>query len=518
MVDLSKHLEGRLPNWAIGVLGGLIALIGMSFAIWSSMPDNVKMVTLANIGFRPDVTLSTAPLAPATGVRVTAFSADNSAEMSWLKDKVERNFVDTLVDAGVTATDEWTSAQQSGPAAQSVSGSIDGSADGIVEIHAVMNGIGKPRTAVLAADYATLKDNYKSIPTTLLFEMGLSPSLKPAPTKPITRVPQAYLLFAEADRLARLQQWDEAGKRADAAIKLDTKFATATWLKGEILRRGGDEAGAVALQAHADDVDPDHLRPVLTTQIANPMPDLWRLQQAAQWASVSPGLEWRRVESPEYKLSVVAWRIDPKAQAIGVAVQPGVKGATAVDYLTGSAAQLTVNGGFFDVDPQARLSPSGLVVAGGKKLAEYAPAGGSGVFWTKGSEIGIGWSKDFQAAQGYDTVLQVGPVLVEPGGRNGINTNDYQRVDRAALCVTGGKLIVITVFGGLSLYELADLMSAPVASGGFGCDSGLNLAGGPSVQVAFAAGAEKFAHEGRWRAPNAIVVVPRTQTAASAPH
>ena len=46
---------------------------------------------------------------------------------------------------------------------------------------------------------------------------------------------------------------------------------------------------------------------------------------------------------------------------------------------------------------------------------------------------------------------------------------------RSAVCVAENRIVFVVVEGGLSLYELAKLLIASPAQGGFGCERALNL-------------------------------------------
>ena len=70
-------------------------------------------------------------------------------------------------------------------------------------------------------------------------------------------------------------------------------------------------------------------------------------------------------------------------------------------------------------------------------------------------------------------------------------------------------MAIIVITGGLSLYETGELLASPEADGGFGCDRALNLDGGPSTQASFAWEAEVLEIPGRWKVPNALLLVAR---------
>ena len=115
-------------------------------------------------------------------------------------------------------------------------------------------------------------------------------------------------------------------------------------------------------------------------------------------------------------------------------------------------------------------------------------------------------SKDFVIPPSIDGGFQSGPLLVDPGGVFGIGSNDFNRVPRSAVCVAGDKVVFAVVEGGLSLFELAKLLIASPAQGGFGCERALNLDGGPSTQASLAAGNGTFEVAGKWNVLSALGV------------
>ena len=95
--------------------------------------------------------------------------------------------------------------------------------------------------------------------------------------------------------------------------------------------------------------------------------------------------------------------------------------------------------------------------------------------------------------EGLQSAVQCGPLLVDPGGRMGIRRNDFDRQNRTAICLRPGSIVVVVAEGGLSLFELAEVLSASQANGGLGCDVALNLDGGPSTQAVFRSEKERMA-------------------------
>jgi len=81
---------------------------------------------------------------------------------------------------------------------------------------------------------------------------------------------------------------------------------------------------------------------------------------------------------------------------------------------------------------------------------------------------------------GYDSVFQAGPLLVDPGGKPGIRTNDGKVADRSAIVqLTGGTFVFLfhkqTTLLAFSQYILTEYPTA---------DRAINLDGGPEAGIA----------------------------------
>ena len=60
------------------------------------------------------------------------------------------------------------------------------------------------------------------------------------------------------------------------------------------------------------------------------------------------------------------------------------------------------------------------------------------------------------------SAVQAGPMVVDPGAKNGIYVNDYNRHDRTSVCLSrAGNVIIVVVKGGLSLFELGEILVDP---------------------------------------------------------
>jgi len=127
------------------------------------------------------------------------------------------------------------------------------------------------------------------------------------------------------------------------------------------------------------------------------------------------------------------------------------------------------------------------------------------VLYQGNGKIDIAWSKDTGTFAQAPDAVQAGPMVVDPGGKNGVYRNDFNRHDRTAVCTNNAAVVVVVVKGGLSLFELGALLSAAEKDGGFACDKAINLDGGPSTQASLAAGEQSIEIEGTWRSQNAVL-------------
>jgi uncharacterized protein YigE (DUF2233 family) len=152
------------------------------------------------------------------------------------------------------------------------------------------------------------------------------------------------------------------------------------------------------------------------------------------------------------------------------------------------------------------MTPSGLLIVEGHVLRGVQPKAGSGVLVVTAGRVMIERSKDFLIPPDATSGLQSGPLLVDPGGVLGIGSNDSNRVPRTTVCLADGNVLIVVVEGGLSLYEVAELLVAPSKQGGFGCERALNLDGGPSTQASLAAGGQSMEVAGEWNLLSAVQV------------
>lgn len=232
--------------------------------------------------------------------------------------------------------------------------------------------------------------------------------------------------------------------------------------------------------------------------------------QAAVAETLAPGVTYRRVGLPEFGLAVHAFGFDPTRYAVRVVEQKAETGDPIGAFLDRPGDIFAINGGFFERDDKTkRLAPSGLLVVDGTVVAPEHERSGSGIVYVAGGNLRIVYRKTAPPPSTMDQAIQVGPVLVDPGGKVGIYRNIGDRLDRSAVCLAGDQVVFVIIDGGLSLYRLAHLLAAPEAEGGLGCDTALNLDGGPSTQALYRSGGRRIEISGEWPVENALVVAPR---------
>ena len=489
------------PRW----LWISIAILGAGFSVWTAIPDKYQTLLL-------DYAVEHAcPNQPAVDLAIGDFRVPKDArnDLIWLKTKVERNLVELFVDNGRKTAHRLTVLAAGNGKHPTLSGEITKAGPGRVEISiqfAAQTGAIIASTSLVASlDF--LKAHYKAIPDAIVYGLDIDfKSLVPLarkarPTESLT----AYMLYVEARRAAAHGDLDGALAHLDAAVELDPNFASAHGAAAEVLRALHRPEEADKRVAQADSINLD--RPTLSvlSGVAKPLPDVLTAVRAQPWQQLGAGLSEKRVNVDSYGISLFAWRLDPGRYRMRVAIQSDPHGSTVSDLRLAQRATLAVNGGFFDIDREGRLTAAGYLSSKGRHVAPYRDGAGSAVLYQQGDSIDIAASKDTDVYARASDAVQAGPMVVDPGGRNGIYRNDFNRHDRTSVCISGTDIVVVVVKGGLSLYELGALLSAPEKDGGFTCDRAINLDGGPSTQASLALERQSIEIEATWRSHSAVV-------------
>ena len=97
-------------------------------------------------------------------------------------------------------------------------------------------------------------------------------------------------------------------------------------------------------------------------------------------------------------------------------------------------------------------------------------------------------------------------VAIDGGESRILRGNDNSMVIAAAPPTLLATARTFVVEGGISLFQLADLLSLPESEGGFGCDVAINLDGGPSTQAVLRAGSVHREIAGGSTVQNVLIV------------
>jgi len=204
---------------------------------------------------------------------------------------------------------------------------------------------------------------------------------------------------------------------------------------------------------------------------------------AAAWEEIEPGLSMLRASSPA-NLTITAFKVDEKLFRFDVAVQEKPDGERVDTFGPRADALVAVNGGFFGERESGRgLYSVGLLRLKGKvRSPKWKSTGGFILFDEEGISI-LPSRQDVPVRPA--TILQSKPLMIEPGGKWAMNTNQALWRPRTVLCtVKGGEAVLLVLSGsGMSLYEAGWLMRAQNEGGYFGCDAAIALDGGGSTQL-----------------------------------
>ncbi|HZO45428.1 MAG TPA: phosphodiester glycosidase family protein [Xanthobacteraceae bacterium] len=504
--DLVREIEALAPRgvWRRRAVAALVAAVAALVVTWLTVPDSAWHGLMRTVA------------APVSDIEVASFrTPEGRAEFEFLRQKVERNFVDLFSDAKLRVRSALTTNQSLAPAHFTLAGGIV-EQGGQVMVSAELRDAGGVVVASSQIEGALeeLEGIYKVIPEALMYGMAVdTPTLSRnrRASRPTSSV-EALAYFLQARREVQARDYEAAEWSLRHAFAIDPAFAMAYWAVGEVKRLQGDPAQAGEWYAKASAQNKDHPRwSVEPAREAQPVPALLAQLRAAEADELLPGAGYSVVRLPDYDLNLHVWSFDPKRFALKLRQQANAGGQAIGEFMTDPGDVLAINGGFFDTDSRQRLTPSGLLIVDGVVVRDVTEKG-SGILFATADGVGIVRRQDFRAA-GVVHAVQSGPLLVDPGGKLGIYKEDFDRQRRSAVCLDGNAMRIVMVEGGLSLLELARVLSTPREAGGLACDVALNLDGGPSSQAAVQAGGREISFVGRWRIQNALVVTRRARSA-----
>jgi hypothetical protein len=236
--------------------------------------------------------------------------------------------------------------------------------------------------------------------------------------------------------------------------------------------------------------------------------EMARVMEAASFVEIEPGLAVLAAKDLT-GTAIFAFRIDQDRFRFDLALQE-VPDGERVDVLGPRAgAVFAVNGGFFgEKAPEKGLYPVGLLRIAGRDLSpNWKTTGGYLLFGPSALSIAPSSAQPPNAPQ---TMLQSKPLMIAPGGRWVMNTNQQIARPRTMVCMLpDGHVVLLAVIGtGLSLFEAGWLLRDPSDGGRFGCDSALALDGGGSTQL-WVAGRTDLSFAGETTVHNALVLMRR---------
>lgn len=238
-------------------------------------------------------------------------------------------------------------------------------------------------------------------------------------------------------------------------------------------------------------------------------PNLAELLEAIKHISLTeplPGLVVGAADYPAFGLRVHVFDFEQARYTLRVVEQKAATGNRVADFLSSEDDVFVINGGFFERAFDGTLSPSGYLIADSVATSQEHDRAGSGIIYSDEDGVAITYRKELGDRSRIGNAVQVGPILVDPGGIKGIYKNAFDRYNRSAVCLRGRSFTAIVVEGGISLFQFADLLSLPASEGGIGCNVAINLDGGPSTQALLLTGKVRREIAGGTAVQNALVV------------
>ena len=484
----------------------MLAILGALFAMWKSLPEVTTIEFSNSIKYVfSDHELADVQVGP---FRISGVGSDSTV---WLKTKIERKLVEFFVDKGLKTLHPLTTEQSFERAQHTIGGEIQADGGGKIRLSVDVRNLQGLTISSMSFEetsdfYAGL---YRELPETIWYSMAVDPiSFKPVNSR-VSTSPSAYAYYLSAKRSVTHNKIDEAQQKLHRALVIDPYFAMAYWALGEINNILDKLDKARGYYAKATAIDPDHPKHPISNKVPVPLPRVFAEMLNTSWEQVADGMVIKSIRIDDYAINIEAVRFRSDLYGIKMAVQLETTGTNAKDFLMAHDAILAINGGFYEIDEYDRLSPSGLLIINGQEKAAYHKRGGSGFLYDTGTTVEIGWSKNANKITDVKFAVQSGPLVVDPGGKNGILVDNHDQRRRSTFCLNQNTASVILVDGHLSLYELGELLSTDQKHGGFGCERAINLDGGASSQLYFDYRGHRIDVAGTWKTNNAILVIPR---------
>lgn len=185
------------------------------------------------------------------------------------------------------------------------------------------------------------------------------------------------------------------------------------------------------------------------------------------------------------------WELTPDLARAEITVVRRPSGGALLSSLVPPGALAVFNGGFFNPN----FKPTSWVKSKGQVIKKKGEGRRGGVIAVDGTKVFIGP----QAKLAFDPafVIHNSPLLLDVGSKVGLRSDDGKRASRTVACLekqsAGAAILHFVIIlaepqQGPTLMETANLLKLERSKGGFGCDSALNLDGGPSSGVWVAPG------------------------------
>lgn len=435
----------------------------------------------------------------------------------YLAIKTEKNLVEQFVNSGVTVISNRISSAsvKDRKYTHKLLGTTHQLSNGMVsiEIELIDSNDHHISNTSISEKGEVLEERYKVIPDVVIYGLDInSRTLKKVNTKKFpTKSNVAYLHYLWAKRKYDENKYTNAVDALKEAVKADQNFAMAYWTGSEILLEQGKEEEAIKWNKRAIEIDPDHPRWPYMSQDkrVNPVPRILAGLNSTSKTIIGKDASKieRRFESLGLQILIVELGI--RSHKFAISGQYSANGSLVDEFLYKEKAVLAINGGMFDSDHRQRLSPAGLLIIDGALLENPTDKFSGAFVVTKSGLPMILPTKLIGNLGSYEYGIQSRPLLVDPGGKMGIYSNDYIRSNRSAVCIKDDKIIFVVVRGekeaGLSLYEFAEILQKNRSDGGLECDIALNLDGGPSTQISINFESYNVALPGLWKIHNAIL-------------
>ena len=342
--DLVREIEALAPRaWRRRAVAALVAVAAALLVGWLAVPNSAWHGLLRMVS------------APVSDVEVASFrTPEGRPEFEFLRQKVERNFVDLFSDAKLRVRSALTTNQSLAQAHFTLAGGIV-EQGGQVMVTAELRDAGGVVVASSQIEGALdeLEGIYKVIPEALMYGMAVdTPTLSRnrRASRPTSSV-EALAYFLQARREVQARDFQAAEWSLRHAFAIDPAFAMAYWAVGEVKRLQGDPAQAGEWYAKASAQNKDHPRwSIEPAREAQPVPALLAQLRAAEPDELLPGAGYSVVRLPDYDLNLHVWSFDPKRFQLKLRQQVNAGGQSIGEFMTDPGDVLAINGGFFDTD------------------------------------------------------------------------------------------------------------------------------------------------------------------------